>query len=186
MRVVLEFIGDKELHLPIQYNHIVQGFIYNSMTDGDFSAFMHDEGFKHGKRQFKLFTYSRLEGEFRLLKREDKILLKPPFKLNSINIENPPIFRDKARIKFLSPVVTYSTIEDKGVRYTYYYSPWHDNFSELLLKNLLKKYEVIYGEEVKDPHFKLYPIGRENVKYQKIIKYKNTIVKGWMGIYDVE
>ncbi|KAA5805909.1 CRISPR-associated endoribonuclease Cas6 [Thermoanaerobacterium thermosaccharolyticum] len=218
MRVMLEFIGDKDLHLPIQYNHIVQGLIYNNMTDGDFSAFMHDEGFKHGKRKFKLFTYSRLEGEFRLLKKEEKIVLKPPFRLtisspidefifdisqnmfkkdfctfnnqtfqlSSINIENPPVFRDRARIKFLSPVVMYSTIEDKGIKYTYYYSPWNDNFSDLLLNNLIKKYEVIYGEGVRDPYFKLYPIGRENMKYQKVMKYKNTVIKGWMGIYDVE
>ncbi|SNX53631.1 CRISPR-associated endoribonuclease Cas6 [Thermoanaerobacterium sp. RBIITD] len=218
MRVTIEFTGEKDLYLPLQYNHIVQGFIYNQMTDSDFSEFLHDEGFKYEKRRFKLFTFSRLEGEFRILKRENKIIIKPPFKLtisspidefifdisknmfkkdycifnnqrfqlNSLNIVNPPVFKDRARIKFLSPVVMYSTIEEKGIKYTYYYSPWDKNFSMLLLNNLLKKYEIIYGEKLIDPHFKLYPLGDEDKRYQKVLKYKNTVVKGWMGIYDIE
>lgn len=218
MRVSIEFAGEKDLLLPIQYNHIVQGFLYNHMTDIDFSDFLHNEGFKYEKRKFKLFTFSRLEGEFSILRNENKIKIKPPFKLtvaspidefifdisqnmfkrdycefnsqryklNSLNIDSPPAFKDSARIKFISPVVMYSTIEEKGLKYTYYYSPWDDNFSLLLLSNLLKKYELIYGEKLLDPYFKLYPIGEKNNKYQKIIKYKDTVIKGWMGIYDVE
>ncbi|WP_434640912.1 CRISPR-associated endoribonuclease Cas6 [Thermoanaerobacterium thermosaccharolyticum] len=218
MRVTIEFTGEKDLLLPIQYNHIVQGFLYNQMTDSDFSNFLHNEGFKYEKRKFKLFTFSRLEGEFRILKKENKIRIKPPFKLtvaspidefifdisrnifkkdycefnnqryklNSLNIDSPPAFRDRARIKFISPVVMYSTIEEKGLKYTYYYSPWDNNFSLLLLSNLLKKYELIHGEKLLDPYFKLYPIGEKDNKYQKVIKYKNTVIKGWMGIYDIE
>jgi CRISPR-associated endoribonuclease Cas6 len=218
MRVTLEFTGDKNLYLPLQYNHIVQGFIYNQMTDSDFSEFLHDEGFKYGERRFKLFTFSRLEGEFRIIKRENKIVIKPPFRLtisspidefifdisknmfrkdfcsfdnqrfqlNSLNIANPPIFKDKTRIKFLSPVVMYTTIEEKGLKYTYYYSPWDEKFSALLLNNLLKKYELIYGEKPKNPYFKLHPLWDEDNRYRKIMKYKNSVVKGWMGIYDVE
>lgn len=218
MRVTVEFIGDRDLYLPLQYNYIIQGFIYNQMTDSDFSEFMHDEGFKYGKRKFKLFTFSRIEGVFRILRRDNKIKIKPPFRLtisspidefifdisknmfkndyclfngqkfqiNSLNIENPPVFKEKGRIKFLSPVVMYSTLEKKGIRYTYYYSPWDKDYSNLLLNNLLKKYEVIYGEKLKDPHFCLHPLGYEDKRYLKILTYKDTVIKGWMGIYDLE
>ncbi|MDI6618628.1 MAG: CRISPR-associated endoribonuclease Cas6 [Clostridiales bacterium] len=218
MRVILEFTSDKDLYLPLQYNHILQGFIYNQMTDSEFSEFLHDEGFKYGKRQFKLFTFSRLEGKFKILKQEGRIAIKPPFKLtisspidefifdisknmfkkdyciinnqklqlNSLNIINPPVFKNRTRIKFLSPVVMDSTIEDKGVKYTYYYSPWDKNFSILLQKNLLKKYEIVYGENPTDSHFNLNPIGKEDTRYRKILKYKDTVVKGWMGIYYID
>ncbi|MDP9750248.1 CRISPR-associated endoribonuclease Cas6 [Thermoanaerobacter pentosaceus] len=222
MRITMEFIGEKNLVLPIHYNYIVQGFLYDLMGDSNFAVFLHDKGFQYEKRKFKLFTFSRIEGEFKILvdsKGQKKISITPPFKftvaspldefifdisknvlkkeychfngqkfiLNSLNIDNPPVFKSKARIKFISPVVMYSTLKEGDIKYTYYYSPWDEKFSPLLLNNLLKKYELVYNVKAKDPYFKLYPLSKqEDRRYSKMIKYKNVYVKGWMGIYEVE
>ena len=51
------------LVLPLHYQSILQGVIYHSLNrDKDFQAFLHDEGYEYEKRQFKLFTFSRLFG----------------------------------------------------------------------------------------------------------------------------
>jgi len=222
MRITLEFTGEKNLILLIHYNYIVQGLLYDLMGDTDFAAFLHDVGFQYEKRKFKLFTFSRIEGEFQIVEKPKgykKIIIKPPFKftvaspleeviidisknvlkreychfngqkftLNSLNIENPPVFKEKARIKFISPVVMYTTLRDGDKKYTYYYSPWDEKFSTLLLNNLIKKYELVYKIRPQNPHFKLIPlVEKEDRRYSKMIKYKNVYVKGWMGIYDVE
>jgi CRISPR-associated endoribonuclease Cas6 len=49
----------------MNYQQIIQGFLYRVMEDREFGYFLHEEGYHHGKRVFKLFTYSRLSGDFR-------------------------------------------------------------------------------------------------------------------------
>ncbi|MHB1042768.1 MAG: CRISPR-associated endoribonuclease Cas6 [Eubacteriales bacterium] len=49
--------------IPIHYNYLVQSAIYAALP-ADVAARLHDEGFTAGKRNFKLFTFSRLMGKF--------------------------------------------------------------------------------------------------------------------------
>jgi CRISPR-associated endoribonuclease Cas6 len=50
------------LHVPVQYNHLLQGLIYTNL-DNALSRWLHDEGHMYGQRRFKLFTFSRLFGK---------------------------------------------------------------------------------------------------------------------------
>jgi len=56
---------DGALTLPIQYNSLVQGMIYHNLERA-IADWLHDEGFPSGKRRFKLFTFSRLMGRYRI------------------------------------------------------------------------------------------------------------------------
>jgi len=58
----------KPIVLPIGYNHLVQAAIYNSVSQ-KLSRFIHDKGFLYGKRSYKLFTFSRLIGEYEIKQR---------------------------------------------------------------------------------------------------------------------
>jgi len=49
------------LRVPVQYNHLLQGVIYNNL-DRALSEWLHEEGHAYGARRFKLFTFSRLFG----------------------------------------------------------------------------------------------------------------------------
>lgn len=51
-----------KLSLPIQYNNLLQGLIYNNL-DHALSTWLHEKGHAHGLRRFKLFTFSRLFGK---------------------------------------------------------------------------------------------------------------------------
>jgi len=73
MILKLDFkIKNKELQLPISYNHIVQSFIYNNISQ-KLANFLHNEGYMYKKRIFKFFVFSKLEGKFKLNKAEHKI-----------------------------------------------------------------------------------------------------------------
>jgi len=63
-KVGIEF--DESLELPFNYNKILQGFIYRNIMDKDLARFIHDRGFSYEKRKYKMFTFSRLQGDLPL------------------------------------------------------------------------------------------------------------------------
>src|SRR5690606_36107141 len=60
------------IRLPIHYNSAVQGMIYKNISE-ELAEFLHDKGFLYEKRPFKLFTFSRLLGEYSIDKITDSI-----------------------------------------------------------------------------------------------------------------
>lgn len=80
LKIRLENTHNGPIMLPIDYNHIVQGCIYESIDQG-LSKFLHDEGYKHHARSFKMFSFSRLLGEYQLDKKNGKIFFNGPVDL---------------------------------------------------------------------------------------------------------
>ncbi len=215
IRVVINFGADKDIVLPLNYNHILQAFIYNNITDKAYAKFLHDRGYEVESKSFKLFTFGRLEGRFKIF--PGKIMMAPPLRLvvssavddfindfcetllksgeqrlldqrvsvESINVLNKKVNNDKLTIKMMSPLVMYSTINFNSRKITYYYSPWDEEMPGLLKENLVKKYTAMTGSDVGGKDFNINTIGPKNNKYQKIIDYEGTVVKGWMGIYKI-
>lgn len=65
MRIRVSLNSDRgSLHVPVQYNHLLQGLIYTNL-DTALSRWLHDEGHAYGQRRFKLFAFSRLFGNRR-------------------------------------------------------------------------------------------------------------------------
>ena len=81
MRISVEISSNKDITLPIQHNHILQAFIYDHLSDKDYRAFLHQQGYGISNKRFKLFTFSRLMGSFKLLPEENKIVFTSPVKL---------------------------------------------------------------------------------------------------------
>jgi len=209
MRITLELGYESKLSLPIHYNYLVQGFLYGNITD-ELGAFLHNEGFVYGKRRFKMFTFSRLRGEYELrgdriefrsppvwltisspygrfieefantlLRREELELGGHKIHVGSIRVHPEVEIGAEMMVKTLSPVVVYSTLQTKeGKKKTYYYSPYEAEFEDLVDKNLRKKYEAFFGKEVRARKLKMEMIKRPG---EKIVKYRGTIIKGWMG-----
>lgn len=82
MRLTCQFEFKDELELPIHYNHMLQGLIYNNLTDEALRTFLHEVGFKNGKRSYKMFTYSRLLGKYEINKKNKTIIFESPVKLH--------------------------------------------------------------------------------------------------------
>jgi CRISPR-associated endoribonuclease Cas6 len=214
LRVCFEFRTENELRVPVSYNYGVQSLIYKHI-DEKLAAFLHDKGYVLGKRRFKLFTFSRIQGKARFLKSEESFAFKPPFRivvsspvgtfieslaenfvrsaevqlfgqlayLESINVYCEPHFDSETVVVMLSAVTMYSTLPTPdGRKKTYYYTPFEKEFSWLLEENLKKKYEALYKEEPNGLTFSIQPLG-VNKNHEKIIDYKGTVIKGWMGQY---
>ncbi|NLO21587.1 MAG: CRISPR-associated endoribonuclease Cas6 [Syntrophomonadaceae bacterium] len=215
MRISVVFNSDREIVLPVQYNHILQGFMYKNQLDRDYSQFLHQDikGASNGK--FNLFTFSRLMGKFKFSKETGKITLFPPAKLiissavdefildladkllkseliflghNEVEIERIDMheavkFGKKVQIKMLSPLVGCTTSIREEKKYTNYYSPWQNQFTEIARNNLLSKYEVVHGYRPDNKEIKIIPNGSQEKKFEKILNYRGTVVKGYAGIY---
>ena len=69
MRVVFELRPRAgELVLPLHYHSLLQGLVYNLMAGSEVAEFLHDQGFRRGARRYKLFTFSRLEGSYEIVR----------------------------------------------------------------------------------------------------------------------
>ncbi|MDI3481676.1 MAG: CRISPR-associated endoribonuclease Cas6 [Tepidanaerobacteraceae bacterium] len=219
MRIKLSFSTEKNLVMPVQYNYFIQSMIYRNISPA-LADFLHDHGYILNGRQFKLFTFSRMEGRF-IMRKDKKIEFMSPVRLTvasaverflrelaegmlrndnlnlygqklmleSVEVSQPledEDFEEEITIKMLSPVVAYNTVERAERARTYYFSPWDEWFSELITANLEKKYELIMGKKYTGDYVRIIPIGPKDEKYCKVLDYKNTVIKGWMGIYKVK
>jgi CRISPR-associated endoribonuclease Cas6 len=141
MRLVIELTADagKSISLPVQYNHLIQSAIYDALAP-DFAGYLHDRGYESGGRSFKLFSFSRLIGKYRLNQGEIifetgiKLVIVSPVQefcqhiLNglltasglrlgnrilsivSIKAELPQVAGEFLKLRLLSPTVAYSTL----------------------------------------------------------------------------
>ncbi len=198
--------------LPIHYNHIIQGFIYNNI-DENLAEFLHEKGYLNNKRSFKMFTFSNVKGKYKINKKkkeivfEDQIellvsspiekfcrtfasnmLIKEEHILNNqqieiVSIEVKEHKRSFEKLRLLSPIVMYSTIKkENGKKYTYYYRPGDAEYNELITNNLRKKYKSYYNKEPDNGLVKIMPIN--NLRFN-LVKYKGFIIKGYTGLIKI-
>lgn len=104
--------------------------------------------------------------------------------VKKVEIEETNFSNGKALVKTLSPITAYSTLlTATGKKKTYYYSPFEEEFSNLLIQNLVKKYRALTGKDVNcEGYIKPRQITKKDMK---IVMYKGTVVKAWDGIFEV-
>lgn len=220
MRLQLSLLSSKPIVLDTNYQQQVQGWLYHVLSNKDMQAFLHNKGFAYGKRQFRLFCFSRILGRSFLIKNTKQLEFKSPVRLvisspwieflqnlansiitkdffslgnnhlevNELRMEKTPAFNSEEvyKIDMLSPVTMYSTLETKeGRKKTYYYSPVEKEFSQLLKRNLVKKAQAFYNEDWSQLPFNIEPAGDIKAGQQKIVIFKGTVIKGWMGQYKI-
>ncbi|WAM31308.1 CRISPR-associated endoribonuclease Cas6 [Caldicellulosiruptor naganoensis] len=221
MRVKVEFESEKEVVLPIHYNYFVQAMIYNVIEDKIYTTFLHDKGYEVDLKNFKLFSFSRLEGPFKIigegsdkkivfdkrlslvvsspiedfitkfstgLLKKDKIFLKDnQLYVQSANIYKKQQLKERHKIKMLSPMCAYRTIKNDGSDYRHFFTPFEDEFYSLISQNLIKKCKLLIKDfDEKGFRFSLKPISVQEKIHFKPMMFKNTMIKGWMGFYEIE
>lgn len=210
--------------LPLNYNHAVAGLIYRTLGNAseEFATMLHDEGFKAERRTFKLFTFSRLVTDRHRVK-GDRLLLESPmvslqvsspvedfvehfvsglfgseafeiagaqFTLAEAETIAPPEFSEHMVFRALSPV-TQSVRDDQGrVRYL----SLEDDWSELIGRNLVRKYISLYGREPVDERLRwewdvvyITEAQNRNRRLSTLIEINQGIkVRGWLAPFTVE
>lgn len=119
-----------------------------------------------------------------LLKAGEIRLGEERLSLSSVYVESVPPYKEKIYVKTLSPVTIYSSLlTPEGKKKTYYYSPFERDFEKLILENLNKKLRALKGITAEGkgsirPH-------KVSSKNQRVVFYKNTVIKGWDGIFEL-
>lgn len=102
-------------------------------------------------------------------------------------LPEPDPFPGTIRIRMLSPMVIYSTLHHpNGVKYTYYYSPHHEQFSPMIEANLKRRYFSLHPEDraLAQSPFTITPL-RVEKKHKVVTRFRGIIIEGWMGEYEV-
>ncbi len=108
---------------------------------------------------------------------------KQVLQINHIWLTPSPVFKQPVLVETLSPITVYRTVEKNGKPLTYYFSPLEPEFNELILLNLQRKYRTLTGKNIPIDNAYIKPVkvaNRENIIY-----FKNTIIKGWSGIFEI-
>ena len=79
MRIKITCGIGKGVDLPINYNHLLTGVIYQFLkgSDPEYADFLHQTGYEFENRRFKLFTFSQLMAKRREI-RGDRIHFRSP------------------------------------------------------------------------------------------------------------
>lgn len=195
------------LDLPIAYQHLVQGLFYSVWEETE--PCLHDEGYGGPVRGLRLFTFSPIEGRYRL--EDGRILFEPPIRLELRSTQNPLVddvtamltsahsfrlgrnelhlisakteekflFPEKAWIRMMSPLVVYETLAD---RKTHYFTPEDEEWEDRIYANLCEKMHVLCL-----PEPEIFRITPEPSSLRKrVTRFKGTYIIGYTGEFLLE
>lgn len=215
LQIELSSMNEELIVLPIHYNSVVQGLIYSIVQDEmpqvhddgfdmggrtfrffTFSRVLGKvEYFKNGQIAFrspvKVMVASPLEQFIvilakNLLNCESIMLGSNKVFLRALSALPLPDFSSgKVKVKAISPITAYSTLlTPDGKKKTYYYHPREQEFKDMVQNNLKKKAAYFYSNLEELPFsFRTLKVSNRDAK---IIYYKNFVIKGWLGLYEIE
>ncbi|MCI4624483.1 MAG: CRISPR-associated endoribonuclease Cas6 [Candidatus Magnetoovum sp. WYHC-5] len=212
MRITFTFDSKKIVVLPIDYNYQIQGFIYGNL-DCSVSDFIHNKGFLYEKRVFKLFTFSRLVGKYKIVNESmymatpcyltvsspvepilqsfsDNVLKKRTVMLGSntlyvdtVDVYSKPDMLSEVSVYMVSPVTVYSTFKNYEGISKTYYYSPFEKEFTKQIQDNIIKKYIAYYH--RDPDYSRFEIEPVNVSknHEKVVKYKGFVTKAWMGKY---
>lgn len=209
MQLLIRHELQEKLILPLNYHHILQAIIYRNLNSSKgYDEFLHDEGYFYGSRNFKMFTFSLLQGKYDIVDRNIVFRKEVFFEVRSPDIFMIKMLADNISrngidygerhidavevllgdetveeseilVKMVSPVTVYTTIQETGK--TYFHSPDEPEFARLVNENFIRKYIACYGAQPEgDVLLRPVDVGSRD-KY--VTNYKNFYISGWMGTY---
>lgn len=204
MRLKVEFECD-ELRIPINYQHLLQGVIYNIFDRDKYGQFLHDVGYRGDKRMFKLFTFSNLYGKYTIEQNMIVFNGKTYFYIGSQSEDFMRIVYDffcmNKLINIYNKIVKVTKLEFSnldyfnGIReikiktlspvvayrtennYFTYFKPSQSEFEEICLQNINEK-NISLDKMISDIQFK---INNVNSEKKRLVKFKNTFYVSYLA-----
>ncbi|MGB4460652.1 MAG: CRISPR-associated endoribonuclease Cas6 [Bacillota bacterium] len=99
--------------------------------------------------------------------------------VTKLQVSEPKVEGNGIDVRMLSPTVVYSTMTRyDGRKYTCYFAPGEPEFEELVWRNLVRKYEILTQSD--PPEAPGFSIEVKSNPKLSILKYKGTVIKGYM------
>jgi CRISPR-associated endoribonuclease Cas6 len=209
--------------LPLNYNYQIASLIYHTLGNSstDFATRLHDTGFDAEGRKFKLFTFSRLAARRSVVKAGELLLLEPTvsfqisspvsefiehfvrglfqsdgfhlagsrFTLLEAETLSPPAFTERMNFRALSPVTESARDERGGIRFL----SLEDDWSEIMQRNLLRKYQALHGHAPTDTRLRwtwnqdyITEAARRSRRLSVLTDIRGIKVRGWLAPFNVE
>lgn len=118
MQLKINFISEKDIILPYQYNHILQASLLSLINDEKYADFIHNIGYAYEKRNFKLYTFSRIIGRAQADKLNKKFNFKKSCALFFASMDDQFVYYafsklldENGEIKWLDNIVRIQSIE---------------------------------------------------------------------------
>ena len=208
MHLFLTISFDQGLILPVNYNHLVQAFIYQSI-DNKLAQFLHEQGYAYEKRTFRMFAVSRLMGKSTFHKETGhihfhhhaRLVISSPLEQFCDSLATNLLTRSEARLG--KSMIHIDSIEAKQFKASDHQLPVRTLSPVVAYSTLTRadgrKYtcyfqpgesefeQVVYNNLLKK-HFVLHGVSAINdhfdlqpVRQPKmhIVKYKDTVIKGY-------
>ena len=205
--LIITLWASPALCLPLAYQSIVQGALYAQWRDT--FPMLHDEGYQDGNHAFRLFTFSPLQGRYRV---EGKsILFTGPVSLEvrspapeliaalsdsltqsgiirlsnqelplvNLSCADRLLFFPLARLRMIAPVTMHRRREDGG---TEYLSPMDAEFPALLAGNLAAKLRACGSDA---PPLIRYTVLERTLR-KRVTTFRGIYITGWMGDFLLE
>ena len=203
-------LNENNLTLPLNYNHIIQGIIYSSLSnDTEYQKTLHNEGITLGEN-YKLFSFSSLCGnhtisnkmitfidnvflEIRSVDSYFIFLVYEYMKQNGITfgnrklypnlkLENKIIQENNITIKMNSPICVFKkNLENNN---TIYLSPRDSEFETAINNNFIRKYSSYYCIE---PYSDILITNINLSPKDKVVtNIKKIYITSWKGEYVLE
>lgn len=205
MQLHLQLTGS--FSLPLNYRHYVQSMIYDTLrSDPEYAAALHAGSDPAQSRRFKFFTFSQLEGSYRIADHRihfsdganleirsihEELLMKllrsltpgRQLRLGSATpcvaqatLTNTGICCDTVLVRTRSPIVAYITHPDGHTRF---FSPEEPEFCALVIANARHKWCTLHSD---DAPFDFHIAPVEGSRFRKqVTTYKSTRITAWDG-----
>lgn len=209
MQLVVHIGLDEPLSLPINYNHILQAVIYRSLSImPDYAEFLHAGGFTRGQRQYKMFQFSQLVGEYQIEDKRITFFSQVSFEVRSpepllirllgeciwqqgitfgdhtyrdvqLELYDYTVEEQELLIRMKSPLTVYAT--DENSEKTFYFCPDDPEFYEMVNHNFYRKYQAYYGIEPMSGI--CLEIHGNKFPKKMVTRYKGILITAWYGTY---
>ena len=173
-----------------------------------FSTFLHNGGYSVDDRQFKLFTFSPLKGNYSIQDKTISFTDKVSFEIrssepcviqnlicgfnnisainiahNNLTVENcvlksKRIYKHRVRVKTVSPIVVYVTRNNTE---RIYFSPEDADFNHMVVNNAKRKW-LSAGNKERDFRLAVSLITDVPLK-KEVTKYKGSYITAWHGAF---
>lgn len=214
MQIVIKHKLDRPLILPINYNYILQSALYDAMKGStNISDFVHDGGFEHNNRRYKMFTFSMLRGKYRIeekkivfydyvsfevrstesviirnikdrLERNGITYIDQHYDVQQVSVYDYEIESNEMMIRMRTPICVHETYMEDETSKTKYFSPLDEEFEQRINDNFENKYES-YTMNKPNSKISIEPVSIG--KKDKIVtKYKGIYISAWKGEYKIK
>lgn len=219
MRIKITCDIGEGIRLPINYNYFLTGVIYQFLKESDpeYAHFLHQDGYEQENRRFKLFTFSQLMAQRKI--QDDQIHFRSPLtwyisssqepflenfaaalmqtgilqierhrmRVQDVEVLRQPRFGPQMTFRCLSPI-TMSTVRERDDT-PYYCLPDDPQFSELVRRNLIRKYEAVHQHPPTEKSFAMTfdqaYLDKRKGRVTRLVDFKGTKIRGILSPFHV-